>query len=879
MNFAFQKTPLFVQAFSAEEEDAKSKVLLLTHELLAARTVVADLIQGIPNDCKGLTIHDVTHLDALWDIASIVVGGELKLNPAEGFVLGMAILVHDAGLTAASYDGGIDELRQTNLYKDFHSVIEKKNTTSGKIQTEKEIDEQSLFSTLRSLHAAQAENLLVKKWKSPSTGKEMRILDHDGFLAHYSRSIGAVAASHHWSISKLLELRSAAGVAPELGNDWVVDERKLAAIIRTADIAHIDSRRAPSMHYALQRPVGTSELHWRFQSKIAKPSVEAGLLTYTSGTKFSRSEANAWWLAFETVQQIDAEVVATNRFLSQIGLQEMGAKGAAGASSLDVFAKQCSTDGWTPIDASIKVTNPKQLAAAIGGRNLYGPGALAPVREILQNSADAITARRVIEGKGREFGVILVDLKEEGSKLRITVRDNGVGMSRRVMCGALIDFGRSLWSSEDVAHELPGLISEKPKIIGKYGIGFFSLFDSASDITVYSRRYDAARRDGNVLQFEGLDGRPVMYPSIGEDEGDFSTRIEFLIDNNNPATPPRTLASLNLSERLLDQIRALVVPLEIDVKVRVNGDEKLEHSHAIYELDGDKFLKNVDTYYDRRTPATKALLQNLLTDVHSASGEFLGRACLNLDGYLDRDYASTRGSYIISSGGFSTSSSSPEDLPRATMGPIPASLGIFLGEHFDVARRSGKTFATPPDFQKWLTSQCEVLVQSKISESDLMSVAFGLWFQGFDTGPLPVAYSGSSYLTLSQLSHNLENLSEIKLLLDGRSRGDAGVANSANIIRRVSKGSLPSDVLLFIQNDRTRRIVTEEENTEHREDHEFLISSSNLLSKFKCLADLIVSVWGGIGNCTVKRDFFLETDVPIFQERATCLVIERPQAT
>src|SRR5690606_30806383 len=130
------------------------------------------------------------------------------------------------------------------------------------------------------------------------------------------------------------------------------------------------------------------------------------------------------------------------------------------------------------------------LAAAIGGRNLYGPGALAPVREVLQNAADAISARRVLESKGREFGKIAVDLRDEGSKIRITIRDNGVGMSRSVMCGALIDFGRSLWSSEDVAHELPGLISGKPKIIGKYGIGFFSLFDSANDITVYSRRYD-----------------------------------------------------------------------------------------------------------------------------------------------------------------------------------------------------------------------------------------------------------------------------------------------------------------------------------------------------------------------------------------------------
>src|SRR5690606_36396298 len=96
------------------------------------------------------------------------------------------------------------------------------------------------------------------------------------------------------------------------------------------------------------------------------------------------------------------------------------------------------------------------------------------------------------------------------------------------------------------------------------------------------------------------------------------------------------------------------------------------------------------------------------------------------------------------------------------------------------------------------------------------------------------------------------------------------------MINRLSKGALPPELVLFLQNERTRRIITEEESLGNREADEFQISSNNISSRFSCLGDLITSVWGGIGVCTVKRGVFVETDVPLFQERATYLNIERP---
>src|SRR5437868_7535522 len=62
----------------------------------------AYLAAEIRRDVPDLTVHDVTHLDALWEIASLIVGDKYTLTPAEGYVLGGAILLHDLAMSVAA---------------------------------------------------------------------------------------------------------------------------------------------------------------------------------------------------------------------------------------------------------------------------------------------------------------------------------------------------------------------------------------------------------------------------------------------------------------------------------------------------------------------------------------------------------------------------------------------------------------------------------------------------------------------------------------------------------------------------------------------------------------------------------------------------------
>ena len=69
------------------EEHAETKEWLRT-EFFKLRDRVGLLLQEIKLNLPDLTQHDLSHCDALWEMADLIGGEELNLNPMEGFVLG-----------------------------------------------------------------------------------------------------------------------------------------------------------------------------------------------------------------------------------------------------------------------------------------------------------------------------------------------------------------------------------------------------------------------------------------------------------------------------------------------------------------------------------------------------------------------------------------------------------------------------------------------------------------------------------------------------------------------------------------------------------------------------------------------------------------------
>lgn len=126
----YKDTTLWKEAFN----DKYGHIALrerLTNAFEIAHNNASFLLNKIRIDFPSLTIHDITHVDSLWQVASIIAGKDYQLNPLEGFILGCSFLIHDAALSYIAV-GGKDSLRSTTEWKDFHSDYSKSDMTMKK---------------------------------------------------------------------------------------------------------------------------------------------------------------------------------------------------------------------------------------------------------------------------------------------------------------------------------------------------------------------------------------------------------------------------------------------------------------------------------------------------------------------------------------------------------------------------------------------------------------------------------------------------------------------------------------------------------------------------------------------------------------------------
>lgn len=510
---------------------------ILRESFLSFRSRVADLVSTIGSELPGLTVHDITHLDALWRVADQIIGEAYPLNEAEAYVLGGAFLLHDAAHAVAAYPGRMSEIRRTVEWEDLISQrYEGQDPTPGSSN-----ERTAIFQVLRLLHAKQAQKLPFLEWKASAEMPSMSLIENLDVRNYYADVIGEVAASHHWSPQKVAsQFRShmiscPAFLAPA---NWEVDALKVALILRTADAAHLDGSRAPWFLFALHQPEGISAEHWKFQAKLGQPTRTAtGELRLSSGSAFKPEERRAWWLAFETAKMVDRELRAAYDILRDEGRKAFATVRVQGAESSEAFGQSVRVNGWEPIDVSPKVGNLPKLIATLGGSGLYGDDLSVPLRELLQNGSDAISALQALNGIGRNEGKIAVVVRRvSDDDWLLSVTDNGIGMGRHVLTNVLLDFGASLWSTDELREEHPGLSRAKFSPIGKFGIGFFSIFMLGDEVRVSTKRYQPSSDDKGVhweLRFDnGLSTRPALLtPQPADQLRQHGTRIEVRISN------------------------------------------------------------------------------------------------------------------------------------------------------------------------------------------------------------------------------------------------------------------------------------------------------------------------------------------------------------
>ncbi|MBI1877206.1 MAG: ATP-binding protein, partial [Chloroflexi bacterium] len=117
------------------------------------------------------------------------------------------------------------------------------------------------------------------------------------------------------------------------------------------------------------------------------------------------------------------------------------------------------------------------------------------LRELISNASDALnriqfellTNRDVLDEQA-ELGIWL---EADEAKRTLTIRDTGIGMTREELVENLGTIARSgaknfLQAMEEAGKKGQGITTD---IIGQFGVGFYSVFMAAEEVTVTSRSY------------------------------------------------------------------------------------------------------------------------------------------------------------------------------------------------------------------------------------------------------------------------------------------------------------------------------------------------------------------------------------------------------
>lgn len=765
MGEIFEQSGLWKRTLAVQENDGiyEKQRELLRNEFLKfrdkARILAGEIVSVLPE----FTVHDITHIDALWEAATLVVGSEFKINPVEAFVLGGAFLIHDLGMAITSFRNGIEDIKKEVMWRDMVVSLSKKKGldynigVDNLIRGDSEIEKMATETVLRVLHAKHAEDLSKISWKDDS-GNEIFLIENAKLREAYGSVIGGIAYSHGWNVSELEKklLDGCYGAIGEMPIEWTVDPIKLACILRIADAIQIDDRRAPIFLKILRNPRGYSNTHWTFQQKLYKPTLEKNRLRYTSKSPFSIDEVDSWWVCYDTLKMIDNQLKEVDALLTDTNRETLEVIGVSGIESIERISKLISVSEWKPIDTRIKITNVADLVTKLGGEQLYGRNLIVPLRELMQNASDAIRARRIYEGEEDSFGDITIRIGSNEEGEYIEVEDNGIGMSSNVLTGPFLDFGQSFWGSNLMYEELPGLESKGFNSTGKYGIGFFSVFMWGKRVQVYTRRAEEARDNTLLLEFdEKTYTRPILRKVTKREEviKNGGTKIRVMLDKEVKIKDILCKQRYGRNKMTLEEVIEEICP-NIDCNIIKEEDgkrKKIIRANDWKELDNLEFLKRVigRHNYHNLKKQEKELIEKLssnLSFIKEADGKIVGRALI----YKDEERTYPGGSVTV--GGFRTSG-------------LTGIIGILEGVSHTAARDIGIPIVSQDKLAEWATDQAQALTELNLDDKSQVECAAVVRACNGSTRNLKVAYHKNGLVSCSMVKEIIEKTQENEFIV------------------------------------------------------------------------------------------------------------------
>jgi len=422
------------------------------------------------------TPHDEQyHLKRLFYVADTVLGKDLikAMNAGELFVLAVALYGHDWGMA-------VNEIEKNYI---INSVVPNDKNPGDLWILPDEKDRFRKFARDQQLIYSDSKfkDIPIEKWREYvrqthafRSGARIR-----NFFEPIDGGVADAAARvciGHWLNFEDLQNHDSYPINYSVMRDQV-NLRALAVYLRLIDLLDLAEDRTPYVIWKFVAPRDSrSKMAWdkhRSLRAVTCPSYQEGRVIRVDGS----TDSHEVYAALE-----DLRIWCETQFR---GCNDVLARINDPRHKLDIYYIDWHVDARGFEKTSIGFQFDRERMFEILGNEIYQGDPYVFLRELLQNSIDAIRMRREIIRKYAKFepanlGLISVTVKHlDNNDAIITWRDDGIGMDEYVIQNYLAVAGKSYYRSQDF--EKVGLEMDP---ISYFGIGILSCFIVADSIEI-----------------------------------------------------------------------------------------------------------------------------------------------------------------------------------------------------------------------------------------------------------------------------------------------------------------------------------------------------------------------------------------------------------
>ncbi len=503
---------------NSKQKDLASEI---TTKVKSACDIAAERIKQFPYFHPQFTLHDERHFVRVAELMALVLGDDVKsLNAIEVALLLLSSYYHDQGMVpeadewkriqdSSEFKVSLDrwEIENPNLsiirrqLDDMRFSQKEKESLSSQIQQHLDAHRTDF---LRVTHSERTEQLVNRLF-----GSDDRLTVCGVNLAQI---LGRLCASHVWPASQLTDENSfrvdqAIGV-------YSINLRFLAVILRLADILDFDRDRAPE---ALLRTINITSpislIEWANHRSVEGWEISSKHIRFTLACDHPAYQKSA----YEFMDAIDLELREAHRIVDEFP------RGTPTHYRLQI-PRQVERDNIEPKNNAYRYADLEfslsrdEIVKLFMTDKLYNSNSLF-VRELIQNSLDALRHRVAVYGKGQpnwEGGEVTLKhfIDSDGNQV-VSCTDDGIGMDETLVRNFLTNAGRSYYRSPEFAQQRIGFRENGVDFdpCAQFGIGFMSCFMFGDHIRINTRRdYGPGRGYGEPLEIEvsGLGGLLVI---------------------------------------------------------------------------------------------------------------------------------------------------------------------------------------------------------------------------------------------------------------------------------------------------------------------------------------------------------------------------------